>query len=522
MTVEIQPVQETWTRDYLGGRAMANYLLMGHVPPDCDALGPANALVISAGPAAGTPMAPATATYLTTKSALTGRLACAQLAGSAASELRWAGLEHLIVRGRAADPVWIDVCDDNITLHNARNLWGRGVNATLRALDPTAGEPRRQVLAIGPAAENRVVFATVAGAKGTAAGRTGIGAVLGSKNLKAVALHGSRGIAVKDPPGLLEDSRALLAAAIAERAQRPASAAAARSLLSLYELPPSRCSGRRVLATAGLVDQTLDLGLDVLATEAAIEWLMLLFEKDPATRRTAGCRLDSLDDLQALVRRIASRDGIGDMLAAGLDKTPAIFGDDCLGFFRPAARLLKLYTEDTLDPLDALAPPDMAASKDRGGSDRHNRFDPEAGTDVRGPFGLIPQAEIKRMLWGCAGICPAAAPAGTAALDGLCRLIQHMTGAVRSLRDLEAVAYRAAAVERLFAWNEGLDRDGSRLPADLWGEVRLTGAQWEQIDLDAFGRRLEAERIRSGWTPESVADRKNWTRAGIEDLWPLE
>jgi hypothetical protein len=87
---------------------------------------------------------------------------------------------------------------------------------------------------------------------------------------------------------------------------------------------------------------------------------------------------------------------------------------------------------------------------------------------------------------------------------------------------LEEIAYRAVSIQRLFARRAGDDPDPARLPVDLWGRVRLTEMQWAQLDLDAFRRRLAAERPAAGWDIAALEDRQNWRRIGIDDLWRPE
>jgi hypothetical protein len=119
-------------------------------------------------------------------------------------------------------------------------------------------------------------------------------------------------------------------------------------------------------------------------------------------------------------------------------------------------------------------------------------------------------------------VCSAAAAASEIRIDSAPQLLHHLIGAAPTAAELDEIAYRAVALQHLFARCERRDREAPRLPVDLWGEVRLTAAQWEQLDLDEFGRRLDAERSASGWDPTSLENRQNWRRIGIDDLWPSE
>jgi len=185
-------------RPYLGGVGLAARLLYQNLPPGADPLGPENVLVFAPGVFAGTPIAASNKHAVVAKSPLTGMIGDS-LAGSFWSHtLRRAGYDALVVTGRAERPVYLAIYDDQVLIRDARHLAGLSPYATEDALRAELGSDEVSVSAIGPAGERLVRFACIANDRGRMAGRTGLGAVMGAKNLKAIAVRGSRTIRVAD------------------------------------------------------------------------------------------------------------------------------------------------------------------------------------------------------------------------------------------------------------------------------------------------------------------------------------
>ncbi|MDI7275220.1 MAG: aldehyde ferredoxin oxidoreductase N-terminal domain-containing protein, partial [Anaerolineae bacterium] len=194
-------------RDYIGGRALAARLAWDELLASADAFDPANRIFIATGPLTGTLAPTAGRTIMSGLSPRTYPRAWythSTLGGWFGPALKYAGYDAVVIRGRAASPVYLDIHDHQARLCDAADLWGRGARDTQLALLRRLGD-RAQVLAIGPAGENRVRFATVQHAEENAAGHSGFGAVWGAKNLKAIAARGSGGVAVADPPALLRE-----------------------------------------------------------------------------------------------------------------------------------------------------------------------------------------------------------------------------------------------------------------------------------------------------------------------------
>lgn len=184
-------------REFLGGRGLGARLLWDLVGPQVDPLCAANVLIFATGPLTATG-APTTNRFsVSTRSPLTETILDANSGGQWGVFLKRAGYDALVVRGQAARPAWIEIAGEEVRLHDAAELWGQTVSATTAALE--GGAPRRSVLCIGPAGENRVRLAAIMNDGTRALGRGGAGAVMGSKRLKAITVSGSRRNVPADP-----------------------------------------------------------------------------------------------------------------------------------------------------------------------------------------------------------------------------------------------------------------------------------------------------------------------------------
>jgi len=198
------PLPEELARNFLGGRGTNAKILYGELKQGIDPLGPRNILVFGIGPANGT-LAPASGRYnVSAKSPLTGFFGDANSGGHWAAELKYAGWGNLVFYGKADKPVYVWIDDENVEIRDASHLWRNDTWVTEDMIVEELGDPKIKVACIGPAGENLVRFACVMNEKTRAAGRTGMGAVMGSKNLKAIAVRGTKGVKVADIQGLLD------------------------------------------------------------------------------------------------------------------------------------------------------------------------------------------------------------------------------------------------------------------------------------------------------------------------------
>ncbi len=190
-------------REYLGSRGLGTKIMMDEVDPKVDALSPENKLIFMTGPLTGTFAASAGRYEVVAKAPLTGTIGASNSGGHFGPELKYAGYDGIIFEGKSKEPVYLYIKDDVVELRDASHLWGKDVFETTDTLLGEVGDDAR-VACIGPGGEKQVLFATVMNDKHRAAGRSGLGAVMGSKNLKAVTVEGSGSVEVAKPEEFFE------------------------------------------------------------------------------------------------------------------------------------------------------------------------------------------------------------------------------------------------------------------------------------------------------------------------------
>ncbi len=197
-TIKREPTNMKTAHDFIGARGMGVKIISDEVDPSADALGPDNKIVFAPGPFTGT-FAPSAGRYnVITKSPLNGTIAGSNSGGVFGPELKFAGYDAIIIEGQAKKPVYLWIKNDLVEIRDAGFLWGMTVADTTEALREHT-DPEAKVACIGPAGENLSLIAAVMNEMHRAAGRTGVGAVMGSKKLKAIAVVGTGEITVADP-----------------------------------------------------------------------------------------------------------------------------------------------------------------------------------------------------------------------------------------------------------------------------------------------------------------------------------
>ena len=206
ITKELTPPQ--LARDFLGGRGFGAYFLYKEVPRGADPLGPENKIIISSGPFSGLMIPGAGKCDWTTKSPLTGGYASSSMGGLFTAELKYAGLDSIIIEGISPKPVYLFIDDRKVELRDAAEYWGKGCITVEHEMKKKFGE-EFQIAVIGPGGENGVSYAHVNHDYGRQAGRGGVGTVMGAKRLKAVVVHGTQSIPVADLEGYRQAGMAL-------------------------------------------------------------------------------------------------------------------------------------------------------------------------------------------------------------------------------------------------------------------------------------------------------------------------
>jgi aldehyde:ferredoxin oxidoreductase len=198
----IEPVPSELREKFLGGRGINMAILSRSYAPDLDPLSPANPLIFGAGLLTGT-LGFGSRTNITSKSPESGHLGDSNMGGQFGAELVKAGFSHLVVTGKSPTPAYILIRNDQVEIRDAEHLWGSDTLDTQRRIRSEVGDEKVQTACIGAAGENLVKFACIRTGMKNAAGRTGMGAVMGSKNLKAVAVRGSLDIPISNPKAYL-------------------------------------------------------------------------------------------------------------------------------------------------------------------------------------------------------------------------------------------------------------------------------------------------------------------------------
>ena len=214
---------ENFYRTYLGGTGLIAQYLLKELPPGIEALSPANKLILANGVITGISIAGSGRNGVGAKSPLTGGYGDTQAGGFFGAELKRAGYDAVILEGRAEKPVYIWIKDDVITIKDASNLWGKPTPASQEQIRSEVGESTARTAQIGPAGENMVRYACILNDLAHAAGRTGMGAVMGSKNVKAIAVKASKNVEVWNKQGIrnlalwLRDNYKTLAGGLVEQ-----------------------------------------------------------------------------------------------------------------------------------------------------------------------------------------------------------------------------------------------------------------------------------------------------------------
>ena len=207
-TCKDEPLNMDWAAKYLGQRGLATKYLVEEIDPKVDPLSPANKMIMATGPLTGTCASTAGRYSVITKGALTGAIACSNSGGFFGNEMKNAGYDMIIFEGKAPKPVYLLLQNGDAKLVDASDFWGKSVWDTEEGIKKKHQDPMIRVASIGVAGEKGVKFACIVNDMHRAAGRSGVGTVMGSKNLKAVAIRGTLGVKVRDAKAFMAATQA--------------------------------------------------------------------------------------------------------------------------------------------------------------------------------------------------------------------------------------------------------------------------------------------------------------------------
>ncbi|MGI6575575.1 MAG: aldehyde ferredoxin oxidoreductase family protein [bacterium] len=203
-TITTEDLSDTFVRTYMGGKGFSAYYMLNEIKPDVDPLGPDNKLIFATGVLTGTPIAAMPRYVVGAKSPLTGGFGQSEAGGFFGPELKMAGFDIIIVEGKAPNPVYIYIKDGNAQFRDATGLWGLDTGDAEAKIRTELNDNRIRVAIIGAAGENLVKYACILNERKHANGRGGLGAVMGSKNLKAIAVRGTKKLTYKDEDTIKE------------------------------------------------------------------------------------------------------------------------------------------------------------------------------------------------------------------------------------------------------------------------------------------------------------------------------
>lgn len=200
-TLTVEEPEEAFYRKYLGGSAMGMHYILRDMPKGADPLGPENVLTLMAGVATGAPISGQSRLNANAKSPISGGIGDSQSGGFFPAELKFAGFDGIVVKGRSLKPVYLAIVDGNAELRDASHLMGKKTGEVDDILHAEV-DPKAEILQHGPAAERGVLFSSIVSMSNRHNGRTGMGLVMASKNLKAVVARGTKRVQVADPKAL--------------------------------------------------------------------------------------------------------------------------------------------------------------------------------------------------------------------------------------------------------------------------------------------------------------------------------
>ncbi len=571
LTVNLTTEETAWTdlpetavRRFLGGRGINAWLLAEHVGPETDPLGAENVLVLSCGLLTGTQAPSSSRLHLGARSPLTGLLGSSNVGGHFGAELRAAGVQALLIQGRARRPVTLWIDGGEVRLPDATRLWGLDSRTAAEALQAELGKGVKLAV-IGVGGENRVRYACVMTGTRHAAGRTGLGAVMGSKNLKAIAVHRRTSEVSRDFRSLEEEAVRRLVSDYRERIRTApryetyarfsnsafvkwadeAGILATRNYQHVRFEGAERIDGERLMdyvtrprschrcpvhckaeveirsgryggvrgerpdiepivnlgAKCGLDDPEAllylynlagTLGIDAISTGGVLAFAMELYERGLlSTEDTDGIELTwgNAEAMEVTMKRIARREGFGDVLAEGVRRAAHIIGRGAKAYAHHAKGLeLTAY-----DPRGGMGTALGYAVSSRGGDFTtvyavpEYRWEPEQGREwfgteeavdrlsTSGKGQLIRWTMLVSAALDALGICkvPVLSVIGDYSLENEAALTAALTGWDVTADELALAGERIVNLERLFNLRCGAGREDDDLP-DRFTEERVS------------------------------------------------
>ncbi len=389
--VRRQALDERMARDFIGGLGLTFRLALDAITPGVDPLSADNPIVLGAGPLVGTDVPSSSRIYAVSRVPATGTIGWSGAGGMTfGCNLKYAGYDNLIITGQSDHPVFLEINDDRILFHDAADLWGKGIAETTRQVNRVTGGSSG-VIAIGPAGENRSVFSMAYVDGVSTLGRGGFGAVFGSKNLKAIAVHGTGGVRVADQKAyrslrneLVEEIRnyrylkewqhmgmlksfpvAPLEVYEKIKKRRLACVSCPVGCKDLVEIKDGPFAGETFRSSsainlftplmygftdyreaARLISVLDDFGMDMFEFFGVMRFAAALFEQGilPAEENDPPIVINDLSAMTAWAKKTAQRQGVGDVLADGFAGMLSAYGEQAAGCAPALVKNMHPYT----------------------------------------------------------------------------------------------------------------------------------------------------------------------------------
>jgi len=603
-----KPVPKEMRSLYLGGRGVDMYLLYNHLKPKIDALGPENELLIGNGLLVGIPCLGAGRCDIAAKSPLTGAVGDSNVGGFFGLELRLAGFDHLVISGKAEKPVYLWIDDGEISVKDASHLWGKDTFETQTTIRSDHDDEDIKSIVIGVAGENLVRFANVRTGMKNSGGRTGMGAIMGSKNIKAIAVRGTTSIEFAEPNELLDYCKEMNDMIMSTRWSKAQSRWGTMIIYSntntaglirtknfqlnrleegqdlepenieRYSIGTSGCYGcmvhcrhryvlksgpyaplygegpeytslgafgtmvnckkmETILVANHLVNK---YGLDTLETGGLIAWAMELYEKGILNQKqTDGLKLEWGDEnvVFELIRKIATREGFGNLLADGFRSAIAKIGKDSEYYAIEVKGMSNLHSDERPTPSFALG----IATATRGADHLRSRpaidmyglpeellkevYEGPVASDYTsydGKSRMIWWQELLYAITDSIGICKfqtVFCALHAPKWNEFSKLIQLATGMEFSKAQLMEIGERIYNIEKLFNLREGFTRKDDALPERYFKEptpIGLPIAKDKKIDRDRFEKMLDEYYALHEWDQNGVPKKETLERLKLD------
>ncbi len=588
----VQRVGEDFLKKYVGGVSLAARLAYDNTPKGADPLGPDNALCFAASVFAGTMVPVGTKHAVAAKSPLTGFLGDCLASSYFSAAIKRAGYDGIVIKGKADKPIWVFVDDDAIYFNDASDLWGMETFPTEEAIRAKIGDERVRACTIGPGGENLVLYANLTNDRGRQAGRTGMGAVMGSKLIKALAIRGTKSVQMADIEKLCEMARKLGEVAQTTKTEKyrvlgtPANVlamnrlgilptrnfqegefegaekvsgeymhehftekavacagcpiaceqivhvkegpyAGARTSVdyeSLFALGPN-CGLDSMAGIIGAIERCDAYGIDTMSTGVTISWAMECFQRGILTKKD----FDGIEPdwgnhgaVVALVKKIAYRDGIGDLLAQGTKRAAAKVGKGSEHF----AMHVKGLEFAGYDVRGAQTFALGSAVGTRGPchnrslayeADTHGEVDRLKAEKERGQ--IAKEKEDFAALFDTVMLCKFIRGCFKDVWTEVAQLYTCATGIELTADELKLATERAWNLKKAFNIREGWTKKDDWLPPRcLKDPIPAGGSKGAYVKPKDLRMMIKAYYKARGWTPEGLIPKEKLIALGLEDI----